>query len=463
MYRYSSPSKDEVINSGVPVSIRKFFGTDGIRGKVGSGAMTPEMALKLGWAAGRVLSRTGTKKVIIGKDTRISGYMFESALEAGLSSAGLNVMLMGPMPTPAVAYLTRTFRAEAGIVISASHNPYHDNGIKFFSTDGSKLDDAIELAIEAELEKPLVCVESHLLGKVSRIDDARGRYIEYCKGNFPAEHTLSGLKIVVDCAHGATYHIAPAVFRELGAEVVAIGDKPNGLNINDECGATSMAQICAKVVEEKADLGIALDGDGDRIMMVTSDGKVIDGDQILYILACDAKSRGVLRGGVVGTLMSNLGLELALKALNIPFARSKVGDRYVMELLKEQEWRIGGENSGHILNLDHGTTGDGIVAGILVLAAMRRQNCALEALVADLTMLPQVLVNVRFEGDADPLTSPAVIAAQQEVEQQLGERGRVLLRKSGTEPLLRVMVEGDSSDQVLELANMIADTVKAAC
>ena len=463
MYRYSSPSKDEVINSGVPVSIRKFFGTDGIRGKVGSGAMTPEMALKLGWAAGRVLSRTGTKKVIIGKDTRISGYMFESALEAGLSSAGLNVMLMGPMPTPAVAYLTRTFRAEAGIVISASHNPYHDNGIKFFSTDGSKLDDAIELAIEAELEKPLVCVESHLLGKVSRIDDARGRYIEYCKGNFPAEHTLSGLKIVVDCAHGATYHIAPAVFRELGAEVVAIGDKPNGLNINDECGATSMAQICAKVVEEKADLGIALDGDGDRIMMVTRDGKVIDGDQILYILACDAKSRGVLRGGVVGTFMSNLGLELALKALNIPFARSKVGDRYVMELLKEQEWRIGGENSGHILNLDHGTTGDGIVAGILVLAAMRRQNCALEALVADLTMLPQVLVNVRFEGDADPLTSPAVIAAQQEVEQQLGERGRVLLRKSGTEPLLRVMVEGDSSDQVLELANMIADTVKAAC
>lgn len=463
MYRYSSPSKDEVINSGVPVSIRKFFGTDGIRGKVGSGAMTPEMALKLGWAAGRVLSRTGTKKVIIGKDTRISGYMFESALEAGLSSAGLNVMLMGPMPTPAVAYLTRTFRAEAGIVISASHNPYHDNGIKFFSTDGSKLDDAIELAIEAELEKPLVCVESHLLGKVSRIDDARGRYIEYCKGNFPAEHTLSGLKIVVDCAHGATYHIAPAVFRELGAEVVAIGDKPNGLNINDECGATSMAQICAKVVEEKADLGIALDGDGDRVMMVTRDGKVIDGDQILYILACDAKSRGVLRGGVVGTFMSNLGLELALKALNIPFARSKVGDRYVMELLKEQEWRIGGENSGHILNLDHGTTGDGIVAGILVLAAMRRQNCALEALVADLTMLPQVLVNVRFEGDADPLTSPAVIAAQQEVEQQLGERGRVLLRKSGTEPLLRVMVEGDSSDQVLELANMIADTVKAAC
>jgi len=430
--------------------------------KVGSGQMTPELALKLGGAAGRVLSRSGTKKVIIGKDTRISGYMFESALEAGYSAAGLNVMLMGPMPTPAVAYLTRTFRAEAGVVISASHNPYYDNGIKFFSTDGSKLDDNLELEIEAELEKPLECVESHLLGKVSRIEDARGRYIEYCKGNFPADQTLTGLKIVVDCAHGATYHIAPAVFRELGAEVITIGDKPNGVNINDKVGATSMAKICETVLTEGADLGIALDGDGDRIMMVNSRGEVIDGDQILYILACDAKARGVLRGGVVGTLMSNLGLDLALQALDIPFARSKVGDRYVMELLKELDWRIGGENSGHILNLDHGTTGDGIVAGILVLAAMRRQNATLEQLTAPMEMLPQVLVNVRFEGEHDPLSSDKVKAAQAQVESQLGARGRVLLRKSGTEPLIRVMVEGDDHNTVLAHANLIADAVKSA-
>ncbi|TVL05538.1 phosphoglucosamine mutase [Shewanella algae] len=442
--------------------MRKFFGTDGIRGKVGAGKMTPELALKLGWAAGRVLSRSGTRKVIIGKDTRISGYLFESALEAGLSAAGLNVMLMGPMPTPAVAYLTRTFRAEAGVVISASHNPYHDNGIKFFSTDGSKLDDELELEIEAELEKPLVCVESHLLGKVSRIDDAAGRYIEYCKGNFPADQTLAGLKIVVDCAHGATYHIAPNVFRELGAEVVTIGDKPNGININDQVGATSMAKICETVVSEGADLGIALDGDGDRIMMVNRQGEVIDGDQILYILACDAQKRGILKGGVVGTLMSNLGLELALKQLNIPFARSKVGDRYVIELLKEKDWRIGGENSGHILNLDHGTTGDGIVAGILVLAAMRRHNASLEELTESMKMLPQVLINVRFEGNSDPLASQLVKDAQAQVESQLGERGRVLLRKSGTEPLIRVMVEGDDEAQVRAHAETIATAVKQA-
>lgn len=442
--------------------MRKFFGTDGIRGKVGAGKMTPELALKLGWAAGRVLSRSGTRKVIIGKDTRISGYLFESALEAGLSAAGLNVMLMGPMPTPAVAYLTRTFRAEAGVVISASHNPYYDNGIKFFSTDGSKLDDELELEIEAELEKPLVCVESHLLGKVSRIDDAAGRYIEYCKGNFPADQTLAGLKIVVDCAHGATYHIAPNVFRELGAEVVTIGDKPNGININDQVGATSMAKICETVVSEGADLGIALDGDGDRIMMVNRQGDIIDGDQILYILACDAQKRGILKGGVVGTLMSNLGLELALKQLNIPFARSKVGDRYVMELLKEKDWRIGGENSGHILNLDHGTTGDGIVAGILVLAAMRRHNASLEELTESMKMLPQVLINVRFEGNSDPLASQLVQDAQAQVESQLGERGRVLLRKSGTEPLIRVMVEGDDEAQVRAHAETIATAVKQA-
>jgi len=422
--------------------------------------MTPELALKLGWAAGRVLSRSGTKKVIIGKDTRISGYLFESAMEAGLSAAGLNVMLMGPMPTPAVAYLTRTFRAEAGVVISASHNPYYDNGIKFFSNDGSKLDDEVELEIERELDKPLTCVESHLLGKVSRIDDAPGRYIEYCKGNFPAEHTLHGLKIVVDCAHGATYHIAPNVFRELGAEVIAIGDKPDGLNINHEVGATSMGKIRETVIGEKADLGIALDGDGDRIMMVNRHGKVIDGDEILYILACDAQSRGVLRGGVVGTLMSNLGLDLALQELDIPFARSNVGDRYVMTMMKEKGWRIGGENSGHILNLDHGTTGDGIVAGILVLAAMRRRNATLEELTENIKMLPQVLVNVRFEGAHNPLESEQVLAAKSEVEALLGVRGRVLLRKSGTEPLIRVMVEGDVEADVIKHANYIADAVR---
>ncbi len=441
--------------------MRKFFGTDGIRGKVGAGKMTPELALKLGWAAGRVLSRAGTNKVIIGKDTRISGYLFESAMEAGLSAAGLNVMLMGPMPTPAVAYLTRTFRAEAGVVISASHNPYYDNGIKFFSTDGSKLDDALELEIEAELEKPLECVESHLLGKVSRIEDAPGRYIEYCKGNFPAEYTLKGLKIVVDCAHGATYHIAPNVFRELGAEVVVIGASPNGININHEVGATSLAKICETVVAEKADLGIALDGDGDRIMMVNRHGEVVDGDVILYILACDAQDRGLLQGGVVGTLMSNLGLELALKSREIPFARSNVGDRYVMELLKQQGWRIGGENSGHVLHLDHGTTGDGIVAGILVLAAMCRKNATLEDVTQGITMLPQVLVNVRFEGKHNPLEADTVLAAQAEVEQLLGERGRVLLRKSGTEPLIRVMVEGDDEADVTHYANIIADAIRA--
>jgi phosphoglucosamine mutase len=409
-----------------------------------------------------VLSRTGTRKVLIGKDTRISGYMFESALEAGLSAAGLNVLLMGPMPTPAVAYLTRTFRAEAGVVISASHNPYYDNGIKFFSSTGTKLDDELELEIEAELEKPLDCVESHLLGKVSRITDAAGRYIEYCKGNFPADQTLEGLKLVVDCAHGATYHIAPNVFREPGAEVIVIGDKPNGTNINDQVGATAMAKICETVLAEQADLGIALDGDGDRIMMVNRNGEVIDGDQILYILAKDALNRGVLKGGVVGTQMSNLGLELALKALDIPFLRSKVGDRYVMELLTERGWRIGGENSGHIVNLDHGTTGDGIVAGIQVLAAMRRSDMTLEQLTAPVTLLPQVLVNVRFEGTKDPLQAAAVKFAVAEVERALGERGRVLLRKSGTEPLIRVMVEGDDEALVKQYAEQIATAVTTA-
>nr|WP_095498784.1 phosphoglucosamine mutase [Paraferrimonas haliotis] len=441
---------------------RKFFGTDGIRGKVGEGKLTPELVLKLGWAAGRVLSRQGTNKVIVGKDTRISGYLFESALEAGLSAAGLNVRLLGPMPTPAVAYLTRTFRAEAGIVISASHNPYYDNGIKFFSSDGSKLDDQIERAIEAELEKPLRCVESSKLGKVRRIEDAAGRYIEHCKSHFPLNTTLEGLKLVVDCAHGATYHIAPRVFKELGAEVIAIGNEPNGININDGYGATSMANIREAVVREQADLGIAIDGDGDRIMLVDHFGNVVDGDQILYILAKDGQQHGTLEGGVVGTLMSNLGLELKLEEMKIPFERSKVGDRYVMEKLRQNGWHIGGENSGHILDLHHATTGDATVAGVLVLAALQRANCSLHEFVKDLAMLPQVLINVRYNDGGEPLSSDAVLAEKAAVEQELGKRGRVLLRKSGTEPLIRVMVEGDNQQQVQACAERIASAVSEA-
>ena len=336
---------------------RKYFGTDGVRGKVGEYPITPDFVMKLGWAAGKVLSKKGTKKVLIGKDTRISGYMLESALEAGLSAAGLKAILMGPMPTPAVAYLTRTFRAEAGIVISASHNPYYDNGIKFFSADGTKLPDDVELAIEAELDNELKCVESAELGKAQRIDDATGRYIEFCKSTFPSNLSLEGLKMVVDCGHGATYHIAPSVFRELGAEVIAIGCSPDGLNINDGVGSTAPEALAAKVQECKADLGVAFDGDGDRLVMVDSTGYIIDGDEILYIIARDALRHGRLKGGVVGTLMANMGLELALQTLGIPFARAKVGDRYVLEMMNEKGWRIGGENSGHIICLDQTTTG----------------------------------------------------------------------------------------------------------
>ncbi|MDX2319004.1 MAG: phosphoglucosamine mutase [Moritella sp.] len=440
---------------------RKYFGTDGIRGLVGKAPITPEFALKLGWAAGKVLAKQGTKKVLIGKDTRISGYMLECALEAGLSAAGLDAAFMGPMPTPAVAYLTRTFRAEAGIVISASHNPYHDNGIKFFSANGTKLPDDVELAIEAQLDKELTCVESALLGKAVRIEDAAGRYIEYCKSTFPSRASLKGLKIVLDCAHGATYHIAPNVFKELGAEIITIGVSPNGLNINDGCGATEPAALAARVIAEKADLGIAYDGDGDRLMMVDHTGYVIDGDEVLYIIARDALRNGDLKGGVVGTLMANMGLELALKSLGIPFARSAVGDRYVVEMLLEKGWRIGGENSGHIISLDHTTTGDGIVSSLLVLAAMVQSGLTLKELRSGMSKFPQVLVNVRFSGDSDPLLAESVQQAVKDVEQELADRGRVLLRKSGTEPLIRVMVEGEDEAHVLALANKIADAVKA--
>lgn len=442
---------------------RKFFGTDGVRGLVGEAPITPEFVLKLGWAAGRVLSKQGTRKVIIGKDTRISGYMLESALEAGLAAAGLQAAFTGPMPTPAVAYLTRTFRAEAGIVISASHNPYYDNGIKFFSSEGTKLPDEVELAIEAELEKPLTCVESAMLGKAYRISDAAGRYIEFCKGTFPTELSLADYKIVVDCAHGATYHIAPNVFKELGAEVITLGCEPNGTNINDKVGATDVAALQAKVLEEKADFGIALDGDGDRVIMVDEEGNKVDGDQIAYIIARDALRRGELKGGVVGTLMTNLGMEVALKNLGIPFVRAKVGDRYVMEELVKHNWLIGAENSGHVILLDKVTTGDGIVAGLQVMASIVGSKMTLKELTDGMTMYPQVLENVRFSGDANPLESEAVLAAQAEVEAKLGDSGRVLLRKSGTEPLIRVMVEGKDADLVKESALSIAKAVKENC
>ena len=442
------------------MSERKYFGTDGIRGKVGESPITPDFVLKLGWAAGKVLAGQGSKKVIIGKDTRISGYMLESALEAGLAAAGLSAAFTGPMPTPAIAYLTRTFRAEAGVVISASHNPFDDNGIKFFSTEGTKLPDDVEAAIEAEIEKEITCVPSAELGRASRIVDAAGRYIEFCKGTFPSELSLNSLKIVVDCANGATYHIAPNVLRELGAEVITIGASPNGMNINKECGATDLGQLQKRVLAEQADLGIALDGDGDRIMMVDHLGQAVDGDQILYIIARERLRQGNLRGGVVGTLMSNMGLELALKQLGIPFERAKVGDRYVLEKLKERGWFVGAENSGHVILLDKTTTGDGIIAGLQVLTAVVGNKLSLHDLCSGMKLLPQVLVNVRFSAGSDPLQHPDVLAALQKAEQQLAGRGRVLLRKSGTEPLIRVMVEGENKEEVTELAQSIAEIVK---
>ncbi|MFC3914648.1 phosphoglucosamine mutase [Pseudaeromonas sharmana] len=439
---------------------RKYFGTDGVRGLVGKAPITPDFVMRLGWAAGKVLARQGTRKVLIGKDTRISGYMLESAMEAGLSAAGIQAVLLGPMPTPAVAYLTRAFRAEAGVVISASHNPYYDNGIKFFSQDGTKLPDEVELEIERQLDAPFECVESAKLGKATRIDDAPGRYIEYCKSAFPGELSLDGLKIVLDCAHGATYHIAPSVFRELGAEVVVIGGTPNGLNINDHVGSTHPEALMQRVCEEQADLGIAFDGDGDRVMMVDGAGQVIDGDEILFMIARDQLSRGKLAGGVVGTQMTNLAMELALQDLGIPFCRAKVGDRYVMEMLKELGWRLGGENSGHIICLDHATTGDGIVAALQVLQAVVRAGVSLLQLRAGLQLFPQTLVNVRFAGGVDPLADPAVQQAVEQAEQALAGRGRVLLRKSGTEPLIRVMVEGHEAALVNALAEKIAEQVR---
>ena len=440
---------------------RKYFGTDGVRGKVGSYPITPDFALKLGWAAGKVLASQGSKMVLIGKDTRISGYMLESALEAGLAAAGLSAAFTGPMPTPAIAYLTRTFRAEAGIVISASHNPYYDNGIKFFSAKGTKLPDEIEEAIEAMLEQPIDCVESAELGKASRINDAAGRYIEFCKGTFPAHLGLEGYKIVVDCANGATYHIAPNVLRELGAEVIEIGTDPNGLNINEKCGATDVTALQAKVVETKADVGLAYDGDGDRIMMVDHLGNKVDGDQILFIIAREALRSGQLKGGVVGTLMSNMSLEIALKMLGVPFLRANVGDRYVLEKMVENDWMLGGENSGHIIIADKNTTGDGIVASLAVLAAMAQHKLSLNELASAVKLFPQVLINVRFAGGENPLESDAVKSVAADVEKRLEGKGRILLRKSGTEPLIRVMGECQDAALAQQCAEEIAEAVKS--
>ena len=440
---------------------RKYFGTDGVRGKVGAYPITPDFALKLGWAAGKVLASQGSKMVLIGKDTRISGYMLESALEAGLAAAGLSAAFTGPMPTPAIAYLTRTFRAEAGIVISASHNPYYDNGIKFFSAKGTKLPDEIEEAIEAMLEQPMDCVESAELGKASRINDAAGRYIEFCKGTFPAHLGLEGYKIVVDCANGATYHIAPNVLRELGAEVIEIGTDPNGLNINEKCGATDVTALQAKVVETKADVGLAYDGDGDRIMMVDHLGNKVDGDQILFIIAREALRSGQLKGGVVGTLMSNMSLEIALKMLGVPFLRANVGDRYVLEKMVENDWTLGGENSGHIIIADKNTTGDGIVASLAVLAAMAQHKLSLNELASAVKLFPQVLINVRFAGGDNPLESDAVKSVAADVEKRLEGKGRILLRKSGTEPLIRVMVECQDATLAQQCAEEIAEAVKS--
>ncbi|EEX50202.1 phosphoglucosamine mutase [Pasteurella multocida] len=440
---------------------RKYFGTDGVRGKVGSAPITPDFALKLGWAAGKVLATQGSRTVLIGKDTRISGYMLESALEAGLAAAGLSAAFTGPMPTPAIAYLTRTFRAEAGVVISASHNPYYDNGIKFFSAQGTKLPDDVEEAIEAMLEQPIDCVESADLGRASRIKDAAGRYIEFCKSTFPAHLSLEGYKIVVDCANGATYHIAPNVMRELGAEVIEIGTQPNGMNINEKCGATDIQALTEKVLEVNADVGLAYDGDGDRIMMVDHLGNKVDGDQILFIIAREALRSGNLKGGVVGTLMSNMSLELALKQLGVPFLRANVGDRYVLEKMQEKGWMFGGENSGHIIIADKNTTGDGIIASLAVLSAMVEHRLSLNELASAVQLFPQVLINVRFAGGSNPLESETVKRVAAQVETRLVGKGRILLRKSGTEPLIRVMVECEDGQLAQQCAEEIAEAVKA--
>ena len=446
---------------------RRYFGTDGMRGRVGETPITPDLILKLGWAAGRTLAKSDGARgegpaVLIGKDTRISGYLLEAALEAGLAAAGVDTYLCGPLPTPGIAYLTRALRLSAGIVISASHNPFDDNGIKFFSGGGAKLPDEVELAIEREMDQPLVCAPPAELGKAFRIGDAAGRYIEFCKSTFPNERDLRGLKIVVDCAHGAGYHVAPPVFHELGADVVAVGDTPNGTNINENVGATHPAYLAEQVLAHRADFGVALDGDGDRLVMADREGRVYDGDQLLYVIARHRHAAGRLKGGVVGTLMTNLALEHALCGLGLAFARAQVGDRYVLEQLLAKGWQIGGENSGHIVCLDKHTTGDGIVSALQVLHALRSRAERLDDAARDLVLYPQVLVNVRvdrkFDFAADARVRDAIAAA----ESDLSGSGRVLLRASGTEPVIRVMVEGKADQKVQRWAETIAQAVREA-
>jgi len=441
---------------------RKYFGTDGIRGKVGENPINPEFVLKLGWAVGQVLANEGKRKIVIGKDTRISGYMFESALQAGLSAAGVDVRILGPMPTPAIAYLTRTLHANAGIVISASHNPHYDNGIKFFSESGKKLPDEIELQIEEKIEEPMTTVESVDLGKALRIVDAGGRYIEFCKSTVPMQMELRGMKIIVDCAHGATYFVGPSVFKELGAEVIAIGVSPDGLNINDSCGSTNPKALQEKVLKHEADLGIGFDGDGDRVVMVDEKGEVIDGDELIFIIAQSRKKMGQLNGGIVGTVMSNFGMELALKEHDIPFARAKVGDRYVLELLKEKGWAIGGESSGHIICLDRTTTGDGIVSALQVIAAMKESGRSLHELKSGMRKYPQSMINVRITEKVDLDKNEKIQNEVKRIEAELHGKGRVLLRPSGTEPVVRVMIEGRDPVEVDEMAHQLARVVESS-
>jgi len=441
---------------------KKYFGTDGIRGTVGEHPITADFMLKLGWAAGKVLTRhTKVKnRVLIGKDTRVSGYMFEAALEAGLIAAGVNVDMLGPMPTPAIAYLTRAFRASAGIVISASHNPVGDNGIKFFSADGYKLPDEIELEIESLMDQPLITNGSFSLGKARRIGDATGRYVEFCKGSLPAGYSLAGLKIVLDCANGAAYNAAPKVFKELGAQVITMANMPNGFNINEQCGSTHMDAVRAKVVEGKADLGIALDGDGDRVLLVDANGDIVDGDEIVYIIARYRQQTPQGCNGVAGTQMSNLGLEIALRDLDIPFQRTKVGDRYVVEALRENGWVLGGEASGHILCSDLNTTGDGLVSALQVILALCESGKPLSDLKAGMQKFPQIMINVRLREKVAIDDNKAINSAVAAAEKELGDRGRVLLRSSGTEPLIRVMVEGEDQDLVRRQVEAIAKIVE---
>ncbi|WP_343729177.1 phosphoglucosamine mutase [Duganella sp.] len=442
---------------------RKYFGTDGIRGLVGEAPITPDFVMRLGYAAGKVLAskRTGSGRptVLIGKDTRISGYMLEAALEAGFSAAGVDVMLAGPMPTPAIAYLTRALRLSAGVVISASHNPFQDNGIKFFSAQGTKLPDAVELDIEAALDQPMNCVPSEKLGRAKRLDDAQGRYIEFCKSTFPNELDLRGLKVVVDCAHGAAYNIAPHVFHELGAEVIAIGNKPDGFNINLEHGATAPKAMAAAVQAHGADLGIALDGDADRLIMCDHNGRLYNGDELLYLMVMDRLATGPV-AGAVGTLMTNMAVEVALKEKGIGFARAKVGDRYVLEVMQEKGWILGGEGSGHLLALDKHTTGDGIISALQVLSALKRAGNSLEQCCSELIIFPQTLINVRVPAGFDWTQNAAMVAEKEKVEAELGSSGRVLIRASGTEPLIRVMVEARDADAAQSMARRIADKVE---